>query len=376
MAEDSVTAILDEYDSQDGLYKRFTTKVKELLAELLEDEGINPHTITSRVKDRASLKGKLERSERQYENLSDVPDIAGVRITTYFADDGERVAKLIEDEFEVDSKLSEDKGKLLDPDRFGYVSRHFIVKLSPLRLKLREQKAFAELKLEIQVRSILQHAWAEIEHDLGYKSEGAVPREIRRRFSRLASLLELADDEFSQIRKDLAKYTKKLPKRIREDPQEVLIDKESIQAFINTSETIKNLDRRIAKSCETKVEYEDLDPYLMDALIAQLTFAGFQTVHELEAAFTGKDEHIIRFMTAYRTVSGFETKGLVNGISLFMLARMTMVSKKGLESVSRHLQDIYPGASDEYAEWLFSAYEQVFGKDGSEDSNRGQSPIY
>ena len=64
------------------------------------------------------------------------------------------------------------------------------------RMVLRENKAFEGLKCEIQIRSVLQHAWAEIEHDLGYKSELTIPKEVRRSFSRLAGLLELGDKEF------------------------------------------------------------------------------------------------------------------------------------------------------------------------------------
>ena len=59
------------------------------------------------------------------------------------------------------------------------------------------------VKLEIQIRSILQHAWAEIEHDLCYKNSTPLPRKIKRRMYRLAGVLELADKEFSAVKYDL-----------------------------------------------------------------------------------------------------------------------------------------------------------------------------
>lgn len=86
----------------------------------------------------------------------------------------------------------------MEPDRFGYCSVHYVVEMSQKRLNLYEHQAYEGLKCEIQIRSVLQHAWAEIEHDLGYKSEIAIPKRIRRNFSRLAGLLEIADKEISR----------------------------------------------------------------------------------------------------------------------------------------------------------------------------------
>lgn len=63
-----------------------------------------------------------------------------------------------------------------------------------------------DFRLEIQIRTALQHAWAEVEHDLGYKAQDAVPELIRRRFNRIASLLEIADQEFVSIRRELLHY--------------------------------------------------------------------------------------------------------------------------------------------------------------------------
>ena len=58
---------------------------------------------------------------------------------------------------------------------------------------------------------MLDHAWAEIEHDLGYKARDTVPAAARRRLSRLAGLLEMADQEFVAIRRDLDEYAAALP---------------------------------------------------------------------------------------------------------------------------------------------------------------------
>lgn len=74
-----------------------------------------------------------------------------------------------------------------------------MVTLSDARTSLPEYQRFKSAKVEVQVRTILQHAWAEIEHDIQYKTSATIPRDIKRRFMSLAGLLELADREFQAI---------------------------------------------------------------------------------------------------------------------------------------------------------------------------------
>ena len=155
-----------------------------------------------------------------------------------FSDDVDKIAKVIQDEFEVDEVNSVDKREILDPDRFGYLSLHYVIKLNDKRISLPEYKRFKDLKIEIQIRSILQHAWAEIEHDLGYKSKHSVPRKVRRNFSRLASLLELADEEFDKIREMLIDYKQIIKEEIRNEPANVLLDIETLKRLISEKNSI------------------------------------------------------------------------------------------------------------------------------------------
>lgn len=151
----------------------------------LTEGGIQIYDLTARLKTPQSLEEKLRR-KGPYSYLQEVTDLVGLRVITYFVEDVTAVSRLLEAQFEVDWQNSADKSKLLDPDRFGYMGVHYVLRQGGM--------AF-----EVQIRSILQHAWAEIEHDLGYKSRDAVPRDVRRRFYRLAGLLEVADEEFTAI---------------------------------------------------------------------------------------------------------------------------------------------------------------------------------
>jgi len=203
-----IELILTEYDRDQELYRRFCASVERLLEQLLETLKIKVG-VTSRLKKRDEFEKKIK--DPKYKSARDVTDIAGARAITYFEDDVDRVADVIKDNFEIDRQNSIDKRRWLRPDQFGYQSLHLVALLSSQRLALPEYRVFSGLKIEIQVRSVLQHAWAEIEHGLGYKRQSGVPASVRRRFSRIAGLLELADGEFVAVRNDATTTTSKLP---------------------------------------------------------------------------------------------------------------------------------------------------------------------
>jgi ppGpp synthetase/RelA/SpoT-type nucleotidyltranferase len=192
-----------EYERERGLYHDFANDIVRLIRTCLTDQGINYHTITGREKDPDSFERKASQtsadnpSVAKYDNpLGQITDKAAVRVTTYFLDNVGLVLKVIDDEFEVRDRT--DKASS-DPDRLGYQSIHYLVRYRQDRTRLSDYRRFAGLVAEIQVRTILQHAWAEIEHDIQYKAIAAVPELIRRRFAALAGLIEIADREFQAI---------------------------------------------------------------------------------------------------------------------------------------------------------------------------------
>ncbi|GJF08139.1 GTP pyrophosphokinase [Mycolicibacterium cyprinidarum] len=164
---------------------------------LLDDAGINYLSVTARTKTVASFAAKADRTvdgRRLYTDpLSEITDQVGVRVITYLRDDVAAVANLLGEEM----RLLDDRDmgvETASEGRWGYASRHLLVALEG------EQQPAS-----VQVRTILQHAWAEFEHDVRYK--GSVHEEdapdLDRRFTLAAGLLELADREFSAIRERL-----------------------------------------------------------------------------------------------------------------------------------------------------------------------------
>jgi putative GTP pyrophosphokinase len=209
--------VIKKYVSaQRDTYRLLSEKTKEFLSSILSSRGIVPHSIASREKDPEDLREKITREGVVPDALfNGIADLAGVRIITYFPSDVDKIVPLIEKEFKVDPKHSVDKRLRLDPAIFGYASVHLVVEFRAELLKLPEYALFNKMKCEIQVRTILQHAWAEIEHDIVYKSPEDIPFRLRRRFACLAGLLEIADREFESLRQDEIAVRQAIQSRIK-----------------------------------------------------------------------------------------------------------------------------------------------------------------
>ena len=198
MMNQSHKKIVDGYSVSRGSYEDCLNYVENTVKNIIKSQSINVHEIVGRVKTIESLEGKVKR--KNYSNLAEITDLCGIRIITYFSDDVDKIAELISQEFEVDLENTIDKRKSEDPTKFGYVSLHYVVGLREENTSRTLYGRFKNIKLEIQIRTVMQHAWAEIEHDLGYKSKEDIPDQYRRQFSRLAGLIELADDNFLQLK--------------------------------------------------------------------------------------------------------------------------------------------------------------------------------
>lgn len=253
--------IVADFDKNHSRYLQFTDKIEQLLKQLLLIEDIHYHSISGRVKERSSLEKKLRKGRGKYANLGDVTDLTGIRIITYFSGDVDAIARVIEGEFEVDWSNSIDKRAVIEEDRFGYLSLHYVVSLSSSRTQLIENKYLKGLKAEIQIRSILQHAWAEIEHDLGYKSQEKIPREIRRSFSRVAGLLETADLEFMHIRKRLGKLEEELILQMEKNPSSVQITKTSLRLAMEHVSGFQTMNKCFFGHESSSIDIENLDGY-------------------------------------------------------------------------------------------------------------------
>ncbi|PUU95383.1 GTP pyrophosphokinase family protein [Halanaerobium sp.] len=193
------------YESQRNKYRDLRAEVEVILREALNENEIIFHSIESRVKSVESFREKASR-EKYSKPVEEITDLCGVRVITLFEKEIHQISDIIKELFEIDYKRSEDKSDLLEADKMGYKSIHYIAELSADKIARTELESFAGLKFEIQIRSILQHAWAEIEHDRNYKFKGELPKHLQRRFYALAGMLEIADREFNTLSEEVEKY--------------------------------------------------------------------------------------------------------------------------------------------------------------------------
>jgi len=204
------------------------------LTTVLDDAGINYQYVAWRGKSVASFAAKADRvlaGTPDGEPLADITDQIGARVITYVSSDVTAVADQVRDQLGV--VTDKDLGRLTaDEGRFGYGSRHLQVQLSPLWLGSAPVDGILVPSAQIQIRTVLQHAWAEFEHDIRYK--GTIPEalapDLDRRFTLAAGLLELADREFEVIRESMRAQSR--PGQGDGDASEPRIGNQELAAFL------------------------------------------------------------------------------------------------------------------------------------------------
>lgn len=275
----SVDSLIDQYKKIRPYYEEFCIRLKVLLKDLLSKASIKYHVVEERTKSLESFSEKLQRDGKTYKDpLQEMTDLAGLRVIVYYEDDVDRVCRLLETEFKIDSRSS-DKKTLLEPDRFGYLSIHKIISLSDARAKLPEWSDFSGFLAEIQVRTVLQHAWAAISHALQYKNRKDIPYQFRRKLLRLSGLLELADEEFLDLRRKQEIVRKEISARIEKRDLNLPINVISLREFMATSATAKEILRLIKRTTLSIWPESEIGT---SQLLAVCNLTGIRKMSELE----------------------------------------------------------------------------------------------
>jgi ppGpp synthetase/RelA/SpoT-type nucleotidyltranferase len=242
--------LMQQYRELLPTLQQLASEAYDQLRHALRKQGIYVTAIEHRVKTEESLAGKLELKGAKYKSIDDVTDLVGLRVITFYTDEVDKVAAIAKRVFDIDWQESVDKRKH-QLNAFGYNSLHYICRLKT-----------GGLRFELQMRTALQHVWSTIEHDIGYKGDVQLPPEFRRQFSRLAGMLELADDEFSRLRSTITDYRRKIQSLVKSGRlDDVALSNDSFRSFVELN-PFDRLNNRIAAVNQAEIYPVSMMPYL------------------------------------------------------------------------------------------------------------------
>ena len=327
--------ILSQYEAKLDTYKRMQEIVTNELKKIVSDLGMLVNSVESRVKTEESLKGKLDLKGYKYKDLSNITDILGARVVTFYSDEVDKVAAQIEKRFVVDFENSIDKRKIYKIDQFGYMSLHYICQI-PKELFFDENNPeINEYKFEIQLRTTLQHTWASIYHDTGYKNDVEVPSEYLRRLNRLAGLLELADNEFNDIRNSLDDYRRKMKSIFNAGKfDDIELNLDSFKEYLSIK-PFEKLNKHIAEANHMEIEDISLLP-----LLNVFKKIGLKTIGDIQNLVTNQAEDA--YQIAIRQFSGTDLDIMSSFTGPLSLCYAYAVkNKEGAKGIISILNNVY-----------------------------------
>ena len=188
------------FEQHEAGFQALEAAFREHLGSALRAARLDDARLETRTKLLESFLDKATKSDgrggyKYADPAGQLTDFVGARVLVPLSADVAPVARLVQRLYLVEEMSDQRADSLLDVP--GYQSLHFLVRF---REEQREELGVTGQVIELQVRSILQHAWAALQHDLMYKGERAPTDHVRRRLIALAGLLELADQEFMSVR--------------------------------------------------------------------------------------------------------------------------------------------------------------------------------
>lgn len=256
-----------KYDAQLPALEKLLKQLQDQVQDALKKTPLRA-TVTGRVKSFDSYYNKLLKQLKLFQdsrNAFFIYDIIAIRIICPFLDDLKTAEQLINETFHVVEE--EHKGALYSYKEFGYESIHLLIEV-PTALQF-PSPLMEPLVCEIQLRTILQEAWAEVEHELIYKADFSpldVP--LKRKLAALNANLTLSDILFQEIRD----YQNEFQSEIKKRRKSFTIHVQSLTDIVSPQDVDKNnvenemLELKDELNLHHTASSNTLDDLLMDAL--------------------------------------------------------------------------------------------------------------
>lgn len=359
-----VEKAVQEYKNNIEIYRSFEQVLKEYIKHLIEKEvkkeklAQSAFEIRSRTKTIESFKGKINRDDKKLkytDPLIDVTDLVGVKLMLTSLKDEEIVFNLLKKEFEneIDEKNSINKSEQLQQDRkFGYLGKHLVISFNEKMLSITSNEKFKKmnfdgLKAEIQVKTLLQHVWAEVEHKVRYKAGQQLAIDKQRYFDRLAALMEVADELFKGLIEESEKINKEEKETIeREQENNYVQEQKSTQeknsVRLDSSSLLLYLKnehvKQKFKALENKnlsIAYNEDPDYISAKFITLLERVGFTYTKKLNDLFEdGKLIEILHLYAKYMTEKSRHKSTLqkLSVLGILLYAKANEQQKKEIQT--------------------------------------------
>ena len=341
--------IIKQYHDNQDLYRSLKDDIDDIFKRIINTNHFRISNMAIRIKKEDALIKKITYKNR-YQDIKEITDVVACRIITLFENDVDRIYECVKENFEIVEYNDKRKKNYDDRIDFGYNSLHLLIKFNDERCQFIEYADYKDIVFELQIRTTLQHSWAEIEHGLGFKSQYEIPKDIRRRLTRLSASLELLDEEFVQIAREVDEYNKgiiHIEKVLRTD-----INYNSLVQYVNTSPRINSILEKLHTEFQFQFE-RDSELISQSRIIQRFHYMGYTYINELDD-FVENHTKEIEWLSRERIENHNENKK-VNIYNVLIWLSLVMLASEGYSDP----EDIF---SKESIEHLYHLKDTVMKK--------------
>lgn len=202
---------LQRWESEKPQYEAWVQFIKHNICEALKEKGIDLNVffkvpVSYRLKENESLIDKVFHRKKDIRTYESIEDKVGMRFITLLLENVNEICEIIDNSelWTKDNSRDFNKERDKNPLIFDYQSMHYILRPSK-KLQYNNIEIPIDTPCEIQVRTLLQHAYAELTHDAIYKvkNQESINPKIHRKVARSMALIETTDEFFESVNKEL-----------------------------------------------------------------------------------------------------------------------------------------------------------------------------
>jgi ppGpp synthetase/RelA/SpoT-type nucleotidyltranferase len=215
---------------------------------------------------------------------------AGVRIVAYGTAHFEDIVKVLEDEFRLDAEASNADPRLgesrsqsrADTAPIEYAFPRYVVALTEERAALPEWKPYASLHVQIDVMTVLQWSWTDIDDDLPYFWAGAYPTRTRKLLYDAIGHLAAADRALSEFERLTGEIREEYVDAIRRGNVGLELNGESIRSYLGNAEAVSSLTAAAIEAGMTRDDEYEVGDFGAEMVLWVMRATGVETLPELD----------------------------------------------------------------------------------------------